>query len=108
MKNQNLFSKMFVTVSLCVCGLFISAGFFAFSIKTANAKQNEFNQMLPTGIVGKYMMQYVTWMPEANIIVRQILVWDTETGKSKRYTLNDNSEWVPADTQLPEKPLQFC
>lgn len=105
MKNLDFFSKRLFTITVCLCAILLCSGFFLFSVKTVSAKQNEFSSMSPIGVAGKYMMQYVTWMPEQGVVVRQILVWDTETGKSKRYSLNDNSEWVLTDTQLPEKPL---
>jgi hypothetical protein len=105
MKNQDLITKRLFSITICSCAILLCAGFFVFSIKTASAKHNEFGQLPQTGSIGKYMMEYITWMPEPNVLVRNILVWDTETGKSKRYTLNDSDEWVPASTQLPEKPL---
>jgi len=105
MKNQDLFTKRLFSITICVCSVLLCSWLFMFSVNNANAKQNDFAWMPQIGVTGKYMMQYITWMPEPNVLVRNILVWDTETGKSKRYTLNDNSEWVPTDTQLPEKPL---
>ncbi len=105
MKNFDVFTKRLLSITLSLCAILLCTGFFIFSISSVKAKSSEQNQLLPTASVGKYMMQYHTWMPEAKVVVRQILVWDTETGKSIRYTLNDNSEWVPTDTQLPEKPL---
>ncbi len=105
MKNLDLFSKRLFTITICLCAILLCSGLFMFSVKTVSAKQNELVSMPPIGVTGKYMMVYVTWKTDQGDIVRNILVWDTETGKSKRYSLNDNSEWVPTDTQLPEKPL---
>jgi len=111
MKNLDFFTKRLFSITICCCAILLCSGLFMFSVKPVNAKQNQVVHMPQTNVAGKYMMQFITWQFQNDdynktvSTVRQILVWDTETGNSKRYALNDNDQWVPTETQLPEKPL---
>ena len=52
---------------------------------------------------GKYMMHQNSFVHNGNYYY-QILVWDTETGKSKLYDI-DNGNLVKAQFGLPSSPL---
>lgn len=59
---------------------------------------------------GKYMMdQTVVYSSSENIIYHYILVWDTETGKSKLYwfdrTDKRSFKWEEFGKDLPQQPL---
>jgi hypothetical protein len=107
MKNQDLFTKRLFSITICSCAILLCSGFFLFSVNTVSAKHNELVPMPQTSVVGKYMMQSINYeLPDGT--VKQVLVWDTETGKSKRYyweTGGANKGWKPTEMQLPDKPL---
>lgn len=59
---------------------------------------------------GKYMMdQTVVYSSGENMIYHYVLVWDTETGKSKLYwfdrTDKRSFEWEAFGKDLPQQPL---
>lgn len=93
MKNK------FFSVSIGISMMLLSAGFFIRSFNIANATpapEKFFEQ--GTNKIGKYMMAFQ--LINANGWYKEILVWDTETGKSKFYLdMNPN-------TDLPAKPLE--
>jgi hypothetical protein len=55
---------------------------------------------------GKIMMHSTAFVMSNNNTMFQVLVWNTETGKSKLYYLNvKGAEMKPTSYQLPASPL---
>jgi hypothetical protein len=93
MNYVNAFQK--IALSLGV--LFFGIGVFIYSINPAQA-----DNPTVTNSTGKYMMHQNSFVfKDFNY---QILVWDTETGKSKLYSFT-NSGWSNDIAQLPSSPL---
>ena len=66
---------------------------------------NSFKSSLPAGSDGKIMMESSTVLREGKIIFH-ILVWNTETGKSKMYNFShSNNDFTTSTYQLPSSPL---
>jgi hypothetical protein len=89
-----------------------------FSINTLKAENNNKTFNFPetltendTNLIqasnGKYQMSLDTYKGKDNDIYWIILVWDTQTGKSKLYHKNNDKGTVPSHNgwQLPASPL---
>jgi hypothetical protein len=94
MKQINLF-KILAGLSMLTCSVAILI--FALKYSPVNAAEKNIQT---TG--GKIMMHQNSFVYN-NQFYYNILVWDSETGKSKLYYTN-SKEWV-LDTQLPSSPL---
>jgi len=93
MNYVNAFQK--IALSLGV--LFFGIGVFIYSISPVQA-----DNPTVTNSAGKYMMDQNSFVfKDFNY---QILVWDTETGKSKLYSFSDGG-WSNDIAQLPSSPL---
>ena len=101
----------FLQISLGVSAMLLSSAFLIKSIQPANAEVVPIKQMSNTTMAsGKYMMnQSCVFNAEANIVYQYILVWDTETGKSKLYWFDRSDkktyEWEAFGKDLPAVPL---
>ncbi len=96
MNYVNAFQK--IALSLGV--LFLGIGVFIYAISPAQADS-------PTTVnnSGKYQMSTVGFMFNSKPVYN-VLVWDTETGKSKIYGFNSTSiKMNPETFQLPASPL---
>ena len=93
----------FLQASIGISMILLAAGFFIRSIDATHAEPNPekfFEQ--GTNKIGKYMwIAYVGTNGNANYTI-----WDTETGKSKRYYFDKG--WILDNSirQLPEKPME--
>ncbi|MCX7744404.1 MAG: hypothetical protein N2167_07560 [Flavobacteriales bacterium] len=81
-----------------------------FLIRTMLPVRADVTSPLNPFTTGKYMMdQTVVYSSSENIIYHYILVWDTETGKSKLYwfdrTNKRSFEWEAFGKDLPQQPL---
>ena len=94
MKNISLF-KTLAGFSMLICSVAILV--FALKFNTVRASDKTISNTQ-----GKIMMHQNSFVYN-NQFYYNILVWDTETGKSKLYYTN-SKEWV-LDTQLPTSPL---
>ena len=109
MKNLGVFSKSILVICVGVSSILLSASVFMSSI--APAKADESFDPSPTTTLrdsGKYMID-VSRLYYNNAEHWSILVWDTETGKSKKYFFNSNEKKFQASGpgfQLPENPLE--
>jgi len=97
-----------VTQRLCA-SLFGTAAIifaFAFLIRSASPAQAD-NGPQTTYSTGKYMMSFNTVVMGASSMSFYVLVWDTETGRSKLYYGNQKGGLGPAGSayQLPSSPL---
>lgn len=99
--NSNFF-KACLGISL----VFISLSLFVYSL-TANAATTTPAKTVSSkpSKIGKYMMNISTAVDE-KYLYRTILVWDTETGKSRVYYENrKDGNFSQLWGQLPESPL---
>jgi hypothetical protein len=94
MNFVNAFQK--ITLSLGV--FFFGLGFLIYSFAPAKADKATISES-----TGKIMMHQNSFVHDGNYYY-QILVWDTETGKSKIYDI-DNGNLVKAQFSLPSSPL---
>ena len=78
---------------------------FAFLIRSASPAQAD-NGPQTTYSSGKYMMQMDAEVGDGNMNW-YVLVWDTETGRSKIYCVNQDASMrgAPGHYQLPSSPL---
>lgn len=99
MKVANIFQK----VGLTLAAIIFSVGFFINSLSPATAANND--NLYENG---RYMMQYeAVYDGSGNQVNWFVLVWDTQTGKSKAYYAGGNSGWLVSGSkfQLPSSPL---
>jgi len=97
-----------ITQRLCA-GLFGTAAIifaFAFLIRTASPAQ-AYNTPETTYSTGKYMMQMSAVINAKQGVTWYVLVWNTETGYSKFYYVNNEISMTAASNhyQLPSSPL---
>ena len=94
MKNK------FLSLSIGVTMMLLAAGFFirSFNLATAAPAPETFLQQ-STNKIGKYMMVM-------NDDGGSVIVWDTETGKSRYYGVSGGVFNTTSRYQLPEKPVE--
>lgn len=101
----------FLQISLGVSAILLSGALFIKSIQPSYAEPSPMKQLGNNTVAsGKYMMnQFAVYSTTENTIYQYILVWDTETGKSKMYwfdrTDTKSFEWEPYGKDLPASPL---
>jgi hypothetical protein len=96
MNYVNAFQK--IALSLGV--LFFGIGVFIYAISPAQA-----DSPTTTNSTGKIMMSESGFVFN-NKAVYNVLVWDTETGKSKIYAFNATTlKMITAEYQIPASPL---
>ena len=88
----------FLQTCIGISIVLLSMGFFFYSIQSAHAAPLSPEKFFQegTGKIGKYQM--------LTFSSTEVLVWDSETGKSLRYNF-EGSKWSVTKYQLPEKPL---
>lgn len=101
----------FLQISLGVSAMLLSSAFLIKSIQPAHAEIAPMKQMTNNAIAsGKYMMnQACVYNAGGETVYHYVLVWDTETGKSKMYWFDRTStksyEWESFGKDLPAVPL---
>ncbi len=88
--------------------MFILLGLSALIFALGSIIHNPLKADMPnqTSSTGKIMMQQNSFVHNGNYYFH-ILVWDTETGKSKQYNfIKETSKYGVAPYQLPTVPLQ--
>jgi len=101
----------FLQISIGISAILLSGALFVKSIQPSYAESVPPKQLTNTTIAaGKYMMnQFAVYSVSENTIYQYVLVWDTETGKSKMYwfdrTNKKNFEWEAFGKDLPATPL---
>lgn len=110
---ENKFLQSCIGISIVI----FAVGFLIRSVVPAKAEVQKSRIIFPEepNSVGKYMMTYQ--MQEHykdgpsdagnlyHVVWRQVLVWDTETGKSKMYYKDNNGHFQASTHQLPSQPL---
>ena len=100
MNFANAFQKIGLTIAAILAVVFFGGGFFISSISNAKA-----DNPTVTNNSGKIQMS------ESGFVVNgspfyHILVWDSETGKSKLFWFNSSTRTLKStDYQLPSSPL---
>jgi hypothetical protein len=92
------FVNAFQKIALSLGVLFFGIGVFIYSISPAQA-----DNPTATDSTGKIMMSESGFIYNGNPMYH-ILVWDTETGKSKLHVY-DKGKIINANYQLPSSPL---
>lgn len=101
----------FLQISLGVSAMLLSSAFLIKSIQPAHAEVAPMKQMTNNAMAsGKYMMnQACVYNATGETVYHYVLVWDTETGKSKMYWFDRTSkktyEWEAFGKDLPAIPL---
>jgi hypothetical protein len=93
---QRIFAKLAGTAMIIFATLFGIA-----SIMNNSAKADNTSTINGTG---KIMMSESGFLMNGKPVYH-VLVWDSETGKSKIYGFNGINKMVAADYQLPSSPL---
>lgn len=100
-------NNKFLQATLGIAAIIFAAGFFIRSISPAQAAPTP-QEFLEEGTnkIGKYQMALGV-ANDPDQIYYNILVWDTETGKSQFYGFNRSAqEWTAWSTNIPETPLK--
>jgi hypothetical protein len=92
------FVNAFQKIALSLGVFFFGLGFLVYSFSPAKADKVSINEG-----TGKIMMHQNSFVHNGSYYF-QVLVWDTETGKSKFYNM-DNGNLVKTDYSLPSSPL---
>ena len=92
------FVNAFQEIALSLGVLFFGIGVFIYSISPVQA-----DNPTVTNSTGKYMMHQNSFVYNGKFYFH-ILVWDSETGKSKIFNMDDGT-LVRSDYQLPSSPL---
>jgi hypothetical protein len=92
------FVNAFQKIALSLGVLFFGIGVFIYSISPIQA-----DNPTVTNSTGKYMMHQNSFVYNGNYYF-QVVVWDTETGKSKFYEI-DNGKLISTGYSLPSSPL---
>lgn len=98
---KSTFIQICTGVSMVICSLALLALSSQSSIAAPSPK--EFIEA-GTNKIGKYEMSLST-TTDANGLYFNIIVWDTETGKSKFYKRTGAEEWAESKFQLPAQPV---
>jgi len=88
--------------------MFILLGISALIFALGSIIHNPLKADMPnqTSSTGKIMMDQNSFVHNGNYFFH-VLVWDTETGKSKQYVFNkETSKYMSTSYQLPVTPLQ--
>ena len=100
MNFVNAFQKIGLTVTAFLAVVLFGGGFFMSTINPAKADN-------PTteNSTGKIMMDQINVQKDGKSFY-QIIVWDTESGKSKLYFLSfSENAWKVSSNQLPSSPI---
>lgn len=91
MKQANSIFKLMIGASV----LILSVSVLFYTAKSANAEQRiNTSNMMPAGVSGKYMIQYVANVDGEGAFFWQMVIWDTETGNYKAYRWDrDAQDW---------------
>jgi hypothetical protein len=106
MKNLDLISKRITVIGITLCGVLLSASLLVFAIGSVtkgyatDAKSTYQNAPATNAAAGEIMMTPYVYTDNT----LGILVWNSTTGKSQRYTL-DNGAWVKK-VNLPANPFE--
>lgn len=102
----------FLKICLGISCVLASAALFVFSLNNAFADSKDTLYYSPTES-GKIMMtSFRLPIYESGVLKKEdvnVIVWDTETGKSKNYFVGkSNDTWAanPSRIQLPENPIE--
>lgn len=94
----------FLSACIGIAAVLFAMGFFIQSINPARAQTNVGNSNSDCK-TGKYQMQFSTIVFGSTVYYR-ILVYDTETGKSRIYNGSSGYDgWKEDEKNLPENPL---
>ena len=94
------FVNAFQKIALSLGVLFFGIGVFIYSISPAQA-----DNPTATDSTGKIMMSESGFVLNGKAVYN-VLVWDTETGKSKIYGFNPTTlKMMAAEYQIPASPL---
>jgi hypothetical protein len=94
----------FLSVCLGISVVLFSFGFVIRSFTPATAQTN-LGGNLSDCKTGKYQMQLSSFVFGQTVYYR-VLIWDTETGKSKQYiSSSGSSTWEVSSENLPSSPL---
>jgi len=99
MKKLNL-----LETSKAIMFLLIGAGIFLFGAASFFNNPVKADHVAQTNGMGKIMMSESGFLMNGKPVYH-VLVWDSETGKSKIYGFNGINKMVAADYQLPSSPL---
>lgn len=112
MKYLDNFSRRVIAISLSLMGIILCATLFVATISPANANSSSNLPLpaLPSGSgSGGIMMDYTSvHVPSQDKTYYEILVWDSNTGKSKLYYYSyaDKAfKSYESNVQLPADPL---
>ncbi len=83
--------------------LLIGVGIASFGIASISNNSAKADSPNTTDSTGKIMMHQNSFVYDGNYFF-QVVVWDTETGKSKFYEM-DNGKLVSSGYSLPSSPL---
>ncbi len=97
----------FLQIAAGIAMIITATGFLIRNMQPARA---DVTTPFSTFAFGKYMMnQTVVYSSSEDVIYHYILVWDTETGKSKLYwfdrTNKRSFKWEEFGKDLPQQPL---
>ncbi|MBE2246274.1 MAG: hypothetical protein IAE67_03355 [Candidatus Competibacteraceae bacterium] len=100
----------FLQISLGIALIVASLGFVIRSFQPTFANNDVIAPSQHNEQAGRIMMnQSVVYSSGENMIYHYILVWDSETGKSKLYWFDRNDKrsyaWEAFGKDLPENPL---
>lgn len=101
----------FLQISLGVSAMLLSSAFLIKSIQPAHAEVAPMKQLANNIMAsGKFMMnQACVYNAAGETVYHYVLVWDTETGKSRMYwfdrTDKKTYEWEQFGKDLPSVPL---
>jgi hypothetical protein len=98
---KSKFLQICTGISMVIC----SIAFLALTTQpsTAAPAPQEFIDA-GTNKIGKYLMSLST-TTDANGLYFNVIVWDSETGKSTFYKRTGAEEWAPSKFQLPAQPV---
>ncbi|HTL82947.1 MAG TPA: hypothetical protein VL651_14635 [Bacteroidia bacterium] len=110
---NNTFLKRCFGVSLVMGMLLFGTGFLVKSMNKANAAPAVKSLVDDGSGNGRYQMNYTTTVSPATEshgvkIYYEVMVWDTQTGKSKLFYYDyDIDNWKAYGYQLPDRPLDY-
>ncbi|HTL82948.1 MAG TPA: hypothetical protein VL651_14640 [Bacteroidia bacterium] len=107
------FIQRCIGISMIAGVLLFGSAFLASAVNKANATPKP-DQIIDDGSGnGRYQMNYTTTVSPATEshgvkIYYEVLVWDTQTGRSKLYYYDyDIDNWKAYGYQLPARPLDY-
>ncbi len=101
---QKIFAKM-AGMSMIIFASLFGLALFTFALGTITNNSAKADNPTTLNNSGKIMMHQNSFIHDGQIYY-QILVWDTETGKSKFYNLNsENTGLEKSLISLPASPL---